>query len=173
MTGADGGVTRTSGVLLVVLLSGLLAACGGLRSVAPDHSTLTEVKANAGNPTDIRFDGNGDELWEYGGGARGTETYLVRAGKDGRVKSVTQLRSEPQFYMIQPGQATKADVRHLLGQPSDQSFLLNGTSWSWRGQVSGERVQFVVHFDSKDVVLDKIIISDSAGDGTTRGESSK
>ncbi|HXV10734.1 MAG TPA: hypothetical protein VD839_08015 [Burkholderiales bacterium] len=164
---------RISNVLLVVLLSGLLSACGGLRSVAPNHSTLSEVRAKAGNPTDIRFDRDGDELWEYGGGLRGTETYLVRAGKDGRVKSVTQIRTESQFYMIQPGQATKEDARHLLGQPSDQSFLLNGTSWSWRAQISGERVQLVVHFDAKDVVLDKIIISDSGGDGTTRGESSK
>ena len=172
MTGT-GDVMKTSSALLLILLSGLLASCAGLRGVAPNHSTLTEVRAEAGNPTDIRFDRDGDELWEYGGGIRGTETYLVRADKDGRVKSVTQLRNESQFYRIQPGQATKEDARHLLGQPSDQSFLMNGTSWMWRAQVSGERVQLIVHFDAKDVVLDKIIISDGPGDGPNRGESSK
>ena len=172
MTGT-GDIMKTSSIVMAVVLSGLLASCGGVRSVTPDHSTLSEVRAKAGNPTDIRFDRSGDEIWEYGGGMRGTETYLVRAGKDGRVKSVTQARSESQFYMIQPRQATKEDVRNLLGQPSDQSFLLNGTSWSWRAQISGERVQLIVHFDAKDVVLDKIIISDGAGDGQNRGESSK
>lgn len=159
--------------LLLLILAGMLSACVGARGIVPSQSTLSDVRAKVGNPTDIRFDANGDELWEYAGGVKGTETYLVQAGKDGRVKSVTQLRTEAQFYRIEAGRATKADVRHLLGQPSDQSFLYNGTSWSWRAQVAGERVQLVVHFNSNDVVLDKLIVSDSSGDGQKRGESSK
>ena len=164
---------RPSSILMAGLLSGLLCACGGVRSVVPDHTTLPEVRAKVGNPTDIRFDSNGDELWEYGGGIRGTETYLVRAGQDGLVKSVMQLRSEEQFYKIQAGQSTKADARHLLGQPSDESFLYNGTSWSWRAQITGQRVELVVHFGPNDVVLSKLIVPDSKGDDSKRGESGK
>ena len=156
-------------LILVILLS----ACVGARGIAPSHSTLAEARAKIGNPTDVRFDGNGDELWEYAGGPRGTETYLIRAGQDGRVKSVTQLLTEEQFYRIQAGKMTKVDARHLLGRPSDESFLYNGTSWSWRGQISGQRVQFVVHFDSNGAVLDKIIVLDNGKDGKERGEGSK
>ena len=164
---------KTSSALLLILLAVLLASCAGLRSVAPNHSTLTEVRAKAGNPTDIRFDSNGDELWEYGGGILGTQTYLVRTGKDGVVKSVTQLRSQEQFDKVQAGRSTKADVRHLLGLPSDESFLYNGTSWSWRAQLASETVQLVVHFGANDVVASKIIVSDTIDNGSDRAEGGK
>ena len=168
------GLTMTpSRAWIVVFICGALSACTGLRSVTPGHSTLSQVRAEAGNPTDIRFDRNGEELWEYGGGYRGTETFLVRAARDGTVKSVTQLRSQQQFDKIEAGQSTKADARQLLGQPSDESFLYNGTSWIWRAQLFGERKQLVVHFDSNNVVLSKIIVSDTIGDGSDRGERGK
>ena len=155
---------------VAALLCGLIASCGGLRSVVPDKTTLAQVRATSGNPTDIRFDSDGDELWEYGGGILGTETFLVRAGNNGVVKSVTQLRSQQQFDKIQAGQSTKADVRRLLGLPSDESFLYNGTSWSWRAQLAPQRVLLVVHFDANDVVASKIIVSDDIGDGGDRDQ---
>lgn len=150
-------------------LTMMLAACAGARGIVPAQSTLSEVRTSLGSPTDIRFDRNGDELWEYARGPMGTETYRVRAGKDGRVKSVTQLLTEAQFAKIVPGQMNKADVRHLLGRPSDQAFLYNGTSWTWRVDLKPQTGHFVVHFDSNDVVLDKIIIFDVI-DGPDRGD---
>lgn len=140
-----------------------------MRGIVPAQSSLADVRAKAGNPTDIRFDQNRDELWEYAWGPQGTQTYLVRAGPDGHVKSVTQLLTEEQFGKIMPRQMTKRDVRHLFGRPSDESFLYNGTSWSWRGEFTGQRGYFVVHFDRDDVVLDKIIIFDAL-DGNDRSE---
>lgn len=159
--------------LTAAILCGLIASCGGLRSVVPDHTTLAQVRAASGNPTDIRFDANGDELWEYGGGILGNQTFLVRAGKDGVVKSVTQLRSQEQFDKIQTGRSTKADARDLLGLPSDESFLYNGTSWSWRAQLTSERVQLVVHFGANDVVASKAIVLDRLDDGSSRSEHGK
>ena len=161
---------RTPTRLSVGLLMVVIAGCAGPRSIVPSHSTLAEVRAKVGNPTDIRFD-NGDELWEFAGGPRGTETYLIRAGQDGRVKSVTQLLTEDQFSKVVPRKMTKRDVRYLLGRPSDESFLYNGTSWSWRGDFNGQRGYFVVHYDRDGVVLDKIILFD-AFDGDDRGNKS-
>ena len=160
---------RLPALPLLVLVVIFAAACAGPRSIVPSQSTLSDVRAKVGNPTDVRFDENGDELWEYAGGPRGTETYLVRAGPDGRVKSVTQLLTETQFAKIVPRKMTKGDVRQVFGRPSDQSFLYNGTSWSWRGDFGGQRGYFVVHFDRDDVVLDKIIIFDAL-DGRDRGD---
>ncbi len=157
--------------LFPLILAGLLAGCAGPRGIVPAQSTLTDVRASVGSPTDIRFDQNGDELWEYARGPMGTETYLIRAGKDGRVKSVTQLLTEEQFAKIMPNQATKADARHLLGRPSDEAFLYNGTSWTWRVKVGPQEGHFVVRFDPNDVVLDKIILIEVGdGDNSDRGE---
>ncbi len=162
-------VTRA---LLLPLLVMTLAACAGVRSVVPEQSTLSTVHQSLGSPTDIRFDRNGDELWEYARGPMGMETHLIRAGDNGRVKSVTQLLTEEQFAKVVPGQMTKADVRHLLGRPSDQAFLYNGTSWSWRVDLKPETGHFVVRFGPNDVVVDKIILidmSDGNGDKGDRG----
>jgi hypothetical protein len=160
---------RVSKALFSLFLVSLLAACAGPRSIVPTRSTLTDVRASLGSPTDIRFNGNGEELWEYARGPTGTETYLIRAGKDGRVKSVTQLLTEEQFAKIVPGRMTKADVRHLLGRPTDQDFLHNGTSWSWHVDLKPQSGHFVVRFDPNDVVLDKIVVID-AGSGQTEGD---
>lgn len=160
---------RVLKALLALQLVIVLAGCAGPRGVVPSRSTLAEVQSSMGIPTDIRFDQAGDELWEYATGPMGTETFLIRADKNGRVRSVTQLLTEAQFAKIVPGRMSKADVRHLLGRPSDQSFLHNGTSWSWRADLRPQTGYFVVHFDPNDVVLDKIIIFDFL-DGPDRGD---
>jgi hypothetical protein len=162
--------------LFPLILAGLLAGCVGPRSIVPAQSTLPEVRASLGSPTDIRFDQTGEELWEYARGPLGTETYLIRAGKDGRVQSVTQLLTEAQFAKIVPGKMSKVDARHLLGRPSDQAFLHNGTSWTWRVDLKPQTGHFVVRFDPNDVVLDKIIlidITDGNGDKGDRGGGGK
>ncbi|MDH3437389.1 MAG: hypothetical protein OEN48_10430 [Betaproteobacteria bacterium] len=156
--------------LFLLLLAGVLAGCATPGSFVPQQSTITDVRARMGSPTDIRFDRNSDELWEYATGPSGTETYLFRFGKDGRVKAVTQLLTEEQFGKILPQQTTKAGARDLLGRPSDQAFLYNGTSWTWRVRVGPQDGHFVVHFDPNDVVLDKIILIDMSRGNGDRGE---
>lgn len=155
-------------MLFLLLLAGVLAGCAAPGSFVPQQSTITDVRAGMGSPTDIRFDRNGDELWEYATGPKGTETYLFRFGKDGRVKAVTQLLTEEQFGKIVPNQTTKAGARDLLGRPSDESFLRNGTSWSWRVRVGPRDGQFVVRFGLSDVVLDKIVLFDTSRGGGSR-----
>jgi hypothetical protein len=99
----------------------------------------------------------------------GTETYLIRAGQDSRIKSVTQLLTEAQFAKVVPGRMTKADVRELLGRPTDQAFLHNGTSWSWHVALKPQLGHFVVRFDSNDVVVEKFVVID-AGSGDSEGD---
>lgn len=152
-------------LLLLWILAGALAGCANPGSFVPQQSTITQVRAGMGSPTDIRFDGNGDELWEYATGPGGTATYLFRFGKDGRVKAVTQLLTEEQFGKIVLNQTTKPGVRDLLGRPSEQYFLANGTSWGWRVRVGARDGRFAVRFGANDVVVDKGIIFDGSPDG--------
>jgi len=122
------------------------------------------VRARAGTPTDIRFDRNGDELWEYATGPEGTETYLVRVGLDGKVKEVTQLLTDEQLMKIVPGTMTKADVRNLLGRPSDQTFTGAGTVWSWRFKRGGVQPGYLtVRFNPDNTVYERIAIIDATG----------
>lgn len=128
---------------------------------------MVDVRARVGTPTDIRFDRNGDELWEYARGPEGTETYLVRVGSDGKVKEVTQILTDDQLMKIVPGTMTKADVRHLLGRPSDQTFTGAGTVWSWRFKRVGVQPGYLtVTFNPDNTVKERIAIIDPSGGRT-------
>lgn len=154
---------RPSTTSTVVFAIALLAGCASPGSFAPGTS-IAEVRAKAGIPTDIRFDRNGDELWEYATGPSGTETYLMRIGTDGKVKDVTQLLTDDQLMKIVPGTMTKADVRHILGRPSEQSFTGAGTVWSWRFQRFGVAPGWLtVRFNPDNTVMERIAILDVTG----------
>jgi len=156
---------------LVLLLSiAALAGCVGPRAMVPGQSTIVEMRARVGTPTDIRFDRNGDELWEYATGPMGYETYLVRIGTDGKVKEVTQILTEDQMLKLVPGTMTKADARNLLGRPSDQTFTASGTVWSWRFMKFGVQPGYLtVRFNPDNTVMDRIVILDPSG-GTRAGK---
>lgn len=155
---------RRATVLVVMFFIALLAGCASPRSFAPGAS-IVEVLARAGPPTDIRFDRNGDELWEYATGPQGTETYLVRSGSDRKVKEVTQLLTDEQLMKIVPGTMTKADVRNLLGRPSEQTFTGAGTVWSWRFRRDGVQPGYLtVRFNPDGTVMERIAIIDPSGD---------
>lgn len=154
---------RRATVLVVMFFIALLAGCASPRSFAPGAS-IVEVLARAGPPTDIRFDRNGDELWEYATGPQGTETYLVRSGSDRKVKEVTQLLTDEQLMKIVPGTMTKADVRNLLGRPSEQTFTGAGTVWSWRFKRLGVQPGYLtVRFNPDNTVMERIAIIDPSG----------
>lgn len=160
-------MTMSKTMFLLILAIGL-SGCASPGSFTPQQSTITDVRARMGSPTDIRFAPDGDELWEYATGPRGTETYLFRFAKDGRVKAITQLLTEEQFGKIIPGQITKTAVRDLLGQPSALAFLPNGTAWSWHVRVGTRDGQFVVRFGPDNVVVEKNIVFGTASNaGTT------
>jgi len=138
--------------------------------MVPGQSTIVEMRAKVGTPTDIRFDRNGDELWEYATGPMGYETYLVRIGTDGKVKEVTQMLTEDQMMKLVPGTMTKADARNLLGRPSDQTFTASGTVWSWRFMKFGVQPGYLtVRFNPDNTVMDRIVILDPSG-GTRAGK---
>jgi len=156
---------------LVLLLSiAALAGCAGPRAMVPGQSTIVEMRAKVGTPTDIRFDRNGDELWEYATGPMGYETYLVRIGTDGKVREVTQILTEDQMMKLVPGTMTKADARNLLGRPSDQTFTASGMVWSWRFMKFGVQPGYLtVRFNPDNTVMDRIVILDPSG-GTRAGK---
>jgi len=157
---------------LVLLLSiAALAGCIGPQALVPGQSTVVDMRARVGTPTDIRFDRNGDELWEYARGPAGYETYLVRVGTDEKVKEVTQLLTEDQLMKIVPGKMTKADARNLLGRPSDQTFTGAGTVWSWRFYRTGMQPGYLlVTFNPDNTVKERIAIMDTSGDGRDRSK---
>jgi hypothetical protein len=155
--------------LSVFLVLGL-AACALPGSISPQKSTSSDVRAALGNPTDIRFDRNGEELWEYARGPAGHETHLVRIGADGKVREVTQILTQERLMSLTPGQSTKADARHLLGRPSDTSYPGTGEAWSWRFNLGGSQLgHLVVTFNPDGTVKERMVIRDAASGDRDKG----
>lgn len=154
---------RIPAMMILMAFAAALTGCASPRSFAPGAS-MVEILAKAGPPTDIRIDRNGDELWEYATGPQGTETYLVRSGIDGKVKAITQLLTEERMETIVPGKMTKADVRQILGKPSDVSYTPAGTVWSWRFRRDGIQPGYLtVRFNPDNTVFERIAIIDFTG----------
>jgi len=148
----------------------VLAGCVSPRSFVAGQSDIMDVRNRAGLPTDIRFDRNGEELWEYASGPSGYETYLVRIGRDGKVKEVTQLITEERMLSITPGTMTKADARHLLGRPSDESFFNGEATWSWRARIVAQPGFLVVRFNQDGTVKDRMALIDPSGGSRNGGK---
>ena len=156
-------------LVVVTLVASVASACGGIRSVVPQQSTLSEVHDRMGRPTEIRFDAAGNELWEYARGPAGEETYLVRATLDGRVIEVTQLLTQAQFAKVVRHVSTKAQVRELLGLPSQEQYFGAEAVWSWRMRESPQRGYFAVRFDRDGVAIETLTLLDASGDDRDRG----
>jgi len=162
---------KLSTTLALLFSAVLLASCANPRILVPNQSTIVEMRAKVGTPTDIRFDRNGDELWEYAQGPAGHETYLVRVGLDQKVKEVTQILTDEQLAKVVPGTMTKADVRNLLGRPSDQTFTGAGTVWSWRFHRTGIQPGYLlVTFNPDNTVKERIAIIDPSGGDRSRND---
>ena len=156
---------RVSVTLVLMCCVVLLGGCSNPRSLVAGQSTIDDVRARAGKPTDTRVDRNGDQLWEYAGGPEGRETYLVRIGADGKVKVVTQLLTDDQLAKVVPGKTTKTEVRDLLGRPTEEIEYRSGLAWSWRylrNDVSPGYL--VVRFNPDGTVYERIAIIDPSGD---------
>jgi len=160
---------NSSRVLRSLFIAFLLAGCGGIQSLVPDQSTLADVRVQVGQPTDIRFDADGNELWEYAGGAMGEQAYLVRARKDGRVIDVVELLTQARFDKVAPRVSTKAQVRELLGKPFEQNYFRGEAVWSWRTRLGAQSGYYVVKFNTGGVVIEAGMMVDPSSDGDSRG----
>lgn len=147
-----------------VVAAATLLGCAAPGTVAPQQASMDQVRDRVGLPTDIRFAANGDELWEFATGPGGTQTYLMRMGKDGRVQEVTQLLTPERFRLVEVGRTTKAQIRDLFGRPSDLRRFRSGLVWEWRAQFGPELGHYAVRFDDSGIVREKMMLTDPQTD---------
>ncbi|MDB5762603.1 MAG: outer membrane protein assembly factor BamE [Herminiimonas sp.] len=140
--------------VLAVLLS-MLGACAGFGTVPVNAGdTESQVVAKLGKPTH-RYQNGTDHLLEYMNGPFGQTTYMARIGPDNRLISYEQVLTTQKFAMLKPGQATKDDVLHTIGAPSDTSYLpLSELEvWSYPYKESNVWNSLMnVHFDKTGIV---------------------
>lgn len=151
---------------LLVLLA--LAGCA-----VPSHVALNTPADNLmkslGKPTETRANPSGGEFWDYAYGPQGTETW--RYGIDGGrvVRSKEQLLTDERLHKVIPGTTTEAQVRDLLGKPSQIMNLRVGPVWEWRVDLKPMLGYYFVSFDGKGVAASKGVMTDPVFDGDDKG----
>jgi hypothetical protein len=138
-------------------LAFLLAACAsydglGLRTGV---SSEDEARRVMGPPALELSNPDGTRQLVYPRGPLGSQTYMVRVGRDGLVQGVEQVLNEDRFYRIVPG-ITRDDVLRLIGPPSETMDFprLQQTSWEYRYQDTWGYTAFLsVMLDRQGIVV--------------------
>jgi hypothetical protein len=141
--------------LLFTVFMAMLSACSVLMPAPVNVGDSTsESISKRGQPTHRYQDGN-DELLEYALGPWGQQTYMARVGSNGKVISFEQVLTTQKFATLKVGEATKNDVLHAIGAPSETSYLslTDLEVWSYPYKESGVWNSMMhVHFDKAGIV---------------------
>lgn len=141
-----------------LLLAGSLPALCACVTLIPATVSIgdseAQLIAKRGLPTHRYQDGK-DQLLEYMQGPWGQTTYMARVAADGKVISFEQVLTSQKFASIKVGEATKDEVLHTVGAPSETSYL--GLSdlevWSYPYKESGVWNSLMhIHFDKSGIV---------------------
>ena len=143
-----------SRLLLACLISALCACSVLIPAPVAVGDTEAQVIAKRGQPTH-RYQVGPDHLLEYAQGPWSQTTYMAHIGPDGHVISFEQVLTSQKFASIKIGEATKEDVLHTVGAPSETTYLsLSDLEvWSYPYKENGVWNSLMhVHFDRSGVV---------------------
>ena len=138
---------------LTIAVPVLLTACA-LPQPVHIGDTEAQVLAARGQPT-RRYQLGDEQLLEYNHGPFGQRTFMAKLNSDRKLISFEQVLNDQRFAAIKIGEATKTDVLHLIGSPSEQAFLplprLEVWSYPYK-QYDVWNAIMHVHFDESGIV---------------------
>ncbi|SDA41131.1 MULTISPECIES: outer membrane protein assembly factor BamE [unclassified Janthinobacterium] len=141
--------------LATPMLFAALAGCASWNVPPPQPGEpRAAVEARLGRPTNVYQLPTGPEL-EYATGPYGQATYMARFGPDDKLISYEQVLDTAGFARVKVGVSTEQDVLHLLGRPTETSYLSIPKLhvWSYRYKESGVWDSMMhVHFDQDGIV---------------------
>jgi hypothetical protein len=111
----DRGFLPGLGSLAIALLIAGCASYDG-RGLVPGQSRAADVKSLMGTPGEKISASSGESLWFYPRLPFARQTFAVRLGADGVVRSVDQRLTVENVHKLAPGTPSSA-VRELLGPP--------------------------------------------------------
>ena len=117
---------------LVMLLAGCASYSG--QGLVPGRSNTAEVEALMGAPAQKLAQPGGGSVWFYPrGGRQGWDSYAVRIGADGVMRSIEQRWTVENMDRLVPGLTTEHDVLELLGPPYETARFepMKRTVWGY------------------------------------------
>lgn len=165
------GIRNNARLAIAGMTAFLLSACAGFGEPHfPVSTPEADVLARMGPPTH-RYQTGGEHLLEYARGPGSQQTYMAQIDSHGRLASFEQVLTSRKFAMIKVGIATKDDVLHTIGTPSETSFinLRQLEVWSYPYKENGVWDSMMhVHFDKQGIVRDMMNGPDPSRDPDMR-----
>ena len=112
--------------LTIALLTAVLAAaCASFngRGLVPGQSRASDVEALMGAPAEKLPLAGGESEWFYPRQPFGRQTFAVRLGPDGVLRSIEQRLTTESLMKLRAGAMSQRDVRAILGPPWRVSYL--------------------------------------------------
>lgn len=135
---------------LALLATSACTSLGGF-NLTPGRDNLADVQRVMGEPALRWQEADGSLQLSYPPRSAGPQSYMVKIGADGKLKSLYNALDPQNLALIQPGM-TKEQVLRILG-PSDPALTIhferrNELAWDWVFQDGGEPAHFIVLFDA-------------------------
>lgn len=132
----------------------LLCACASYSGsgLKPGVARLADVESLMGPPAMRWQDADGSVQLAYPRGPAGFETYMVKLGPDGRLRSIANVLDEQSFARVHAG-LSEGEVLRLIGPPDESRSAYfkarDELAWEWRfREVFGDPARFVVLFNA-------------------------
>ena len=150
----------------IVLAAVLAAGCASYdgRGLVPGQSRASDVEMVMGSPTEKVATSSGDALWFYPRQPFGRQTYAVRVGPDGVVRSIEQRLTYANIQKLIVGTTTTKDVRELLGPPWRTTHLARQQRDVWEYttyNIDQQEFLLYVQFSSDGVVREVVHLRDT------------
>lgn len=159
-------------IILAAVLALPAAASGQSKpwGVDPGRSTMKDVRSKTGMPSVIKFNADGEEVWEYNNNPTGFHAYRIVFGPDNVVKSARRIRVDADRLQIKLGMTSK-ELVDIMGEPSLIYFIRDRLHWEWRLHYFGDqRHRLVAEFDTDYKLKSTMLLgAHYRGSGTTHG----
>lgn len=130
-----------------------VAGCASNPGAVAAGASRDDVLRSYGTPTADILTPGGERL-QYSRQPAGPQVYNIDLNAGGKVVSVTQALTEPQFALVQLDIWRVADVERAFGKPAlvGQVYSFKGDVWSYRYDYYGIKKQFHVFIDAQGLV---------------------
>ena len=153
---------------LLALAGLVLGGCASYdgRGLQPGVSSVAQVEALMGPPSERRAAADGGSVAVFARGPVGRHTYLVTFGPDGVMRTIDQVLTYANAEKVIPGTSTRAEVRELLGPPGTVSRLPRQERevWEYKWEHYEEKRVLWVQFSDDGIVRESMNLHDFAAD---------
>ena len=155
-------VIRSTAITCAV--AGLLGL-GGCASVGvpgyglkPGVNTMKDVRNRIGMPSNIRFDDEGNEVWEYNNNPVGYYAYRLIFDQNNVIKEGRRFRVQTDQHQVRAGMSAQ-EVTQIMGEPSLIYYIRGSRHWEWRVHRAGSlQHRMITQFDNEGRVLGSVFV---------------